>query len=142
MSRRPHSELLSLALALVASSAIASDSSFSVMDANRDGKVTPGEHSNAARQMFIGMDPNRDGIVTADEMDAAQFMMRGRPVMTGELTSAEKIKVIDADADGRLSAAEHAAGSQKLFGTMDADHDGVLTRDEFDAGHARMLKKQ
>lgn len=141
MRRRFHPELLSLALALVASSAVASGSSFSVMDVNRDGQVTPREHADAARQMFIGMDTNRDGIVTAEEMDAARFMMRGRPVMPGELTSAEKIKVIDGNADGSLSAAEHAAGAQRMFATMDADRDGVLTRDELDAGHARMLQK-
>jgi hypothetical protein len=88
------------------------------------------------------MDANRDASVTAGEMDAAQYKITGRPATVHDLSSADKIKAIDGNGDGLLSAAEHAAGSRKMFDAMDANHDGVLTQDEFDAGHARLLEKQ
>ena len=57
-----------------------------------------------------------------------------------DLSSADKIKVVDTDGDGVLTAAEHAAASRAMFDRMDGDRDGALTKGEFDAGHA-MLKK-
>jgi len=46
---------------------------------------------------------------------------------------------MDADGDGAISAAEHAAGAQKMFEMADADHDGRVTHDEMHAMHARMM---
>jgi len=135
------------------------------MDTNKDGIVSAQEHAAGAKLMFTQMDANRDGNVTAAEMDAAHAAMKKEHAgaRTGddhgkhegyakhdeakhggkhELSSAEKIKVIDTNGDGVLSAAEHEAGSRSMFGKMDADHDGRLTLAEIDAGHERMLKKK
>lgn len=114
---------------------------FKAMDANGDGKVTREEHAKAARGMFDKMDANRDGKVTASEMDGAHQAIAGNNAGKSELSSAEKIKVVDQDADGMLTAAEHAYGSRSMFEKMDVNHDGTLTPDEMAAGHAAMLKK-
>ncbi len=44
---------------------------------------------------------------------------------------AERFQVLDADGDGRLSAAEAAEWRESVFGAMDADDDGQLTREEY-----------
>ncbi len=118
-----------------------SDAGFSKMDANKDGMVSAAEHAAGARQMFDTMDANKDGRVTAAEMDAAHQRVTGAKATKGELTSAEKIKVIDKDGDGVLTAEEHAAGSQSMFQKMDTNKDGFLTKVELATGHASMLKK-
>jgi hypothetical protein len=45
---------------------------------------------------------------------------------------AREVRLLDADADGRLSRAEHAAGAQALFRALDADRDGLLRANEVD----------
>ena len=132
--------LMFLGFALVAASPTRpAMSGFQAMDANHDGKVSRDEHAAAAKKMFVTMDANKNGKVTAAEMDAAHEKVTGQKAKTGDLTSAEKIKVIDKDADGVLTAEEHAAGSRTMFDTMDADKDGVLTEAEMSAAHAKML---
>jgi Ca2+-binding EF-hand superfamily protein len=116
-------------------------SGFQAMDANHDGKVSRDEHAAAARKMFTTMDANKDGKATAAEMDAAHEKVTGQKAKKGDMTSAEKIKVIDTDADGVLTAEEHAAGSRTMFDAMDTDKDGALTEAELSAGHAKMLDK-
>jgi Ca2+-binding EF-hand superfamily protein len=88
------------------------------------------------------MDADHDGKVTAAEMDAAQKAM---PTSSSEspnkMTSADKIKVVDSNRDGILSADEHEAGSRRMFEKMDKDRDGTLTAAEISAGHKTMMKK-
>jgi Ca2+-binding EF-hand superfamily protein len=127
---------------MVASLAFAAGlSDFTTMDANKDGKLTAAEHAAAAKKMFQAMDANRDGKVTAAEMTAAQPTITGNAAQKSDMSSADKIKAIDTNADGVLSVEEHAAGSKAMFEKMDTDKDGTLTKAEFDAGHAAMLKK-
>jgi Ca2+-binding EF-hand superfamily protein len=116
-----------------------SDKLFKMMDANGDGKISRGEHAAAAKQMFTQCDANRDGIVTAAEMDAA-MAAKGEKPSKDEKSSAEKIKVIDQDGDGKLTTAEHEAGSATMFAKMDTNGDGFLSKQECDEGH-KMLKK-
>jgi Ca2+-binding EF-hand superfamily protein len=54
-------------------------------------------------------------------------------------SASAKIKTIDADGDGTITAAEHEAGSKKMFGKMDKDQDGKLSAAEIQAGHDRMM---
>ncbi|QJR12664.1 hypothetical protein DSM104443_03756 [Usitatibacter rugosus] len=136
-------------VALVASSLAAgvslagSDmSSFKAMDANGDGKVSMEEHTAAAKKMFDTMDANHDGKVTAAEMDAAHEQVTGRKAAAGEKTSAEKIRAIDKNNNGELSAGEHEAGSKRMFDVMDTNHDGFLSQAELDKAHAQLLKKK
>ena len=108
------------------------------MDTNGDGKISPEEHAAGARRMFEAMDANKDGKVTAAEMDAAHERVTGQKAVKGEILASEKIKAIDTDGDGILTAEEHAAGAKKMFATMDANKDGKVTAAEMDAAHEKV----
>lgn len=114
---------------------------FNAMDANADGKLSPDEHAAGAKKMFDMMDVNKDGAVTSGEMDAAHEKVAGHKAVKTDLSSAEKIKVVDTNGDGLLTAEEHAAGSKKMFDKMDTDRDGFLSKEELAAGHEKMLQK-
>ena len=115
------------------------DKHFKMMDANGDGKISRAEHAKAAKQMFAQCDANQDGTVTAAEMDAA-MAAKGEKPGKGEISSAEKIKMIDQNGDGKLTSAEHEAGTEQMFGKMDTNADGVLSKEECDAAQ-KMFKK-
>ncbi len=119
----------------------AGDAHFKAMDTNGDGTLSPDEHAVGAKKMFGTMDANKDGTVTPEEMDAAHEKMAGKKTTKADRSSAEKIKVVDSNGDGMLSADEHVAGAKKMFDKMDTDKDGFLSKDELEAGHAKMLKK-
>jgi Ca2+-binding EF-hand superfamily protein len=111
-----------------------------MMDTDKDGKLSPKEHSTGAKAMFDSMDVDKSAVVTAAEMDSAQkSAARSGQMPAGKMTSAEKIKVVDADGDGNLSAEEHASGARNMFAKMDADKDGALTLAELEAGRKLML---
>lgn len=118
------------------------DAQFNAMDSDRDGRLSPAEHAAGAKRMFDFMDANRDGEVTATEMDASQQKLTGHKAGDRDLSSAEKIKVVDTDRNGILTASEHASGSTTMFGRMDTNKDGFVSKPEMAAGHARMLHKQ
>ena len=119
----------------------AADAEFRTMDTNKDGKVSADEHAAASKKMFDTMDANRDGKVTAAEMAAAHQRVTGKKAGKSDMSAADKIKVIDTDGDGILTAEVHAAGSRAMFEKMDTNKDGFLTLDELAAGHASMMKK-
>jgi Ca2+-binding EF-hand superfamily protein len=135
-----------------------------MMDTDQDGSISATEHATGAKKMFDKMDADSDGIVTAQEMGAAHKDMptahsehsetassrqseprtsdatrtsdaSGKPVKS----ASAKIKAIDTDGDGAITAAEHEAGSKKMFGKMDKDSNGRLTAAEIEAGHDRMM---
>jgi Ca2+-binding EF-hand superfamily protein len=130
-----------------------------MMDTDQDGSISATEHAAGAKKMFGKMDADGDGIVTAQEMGAAHKDMptahsehsseaassrqpeprtsdaSGKPLKS----ASAKIKAIDTDGDGAITAAEHEAGSKKMFGKMDKDQNGRLTAAEIQAGHDRMM---
>jgi hypothetical protein len=110
------------------------------MDTNDDGKLSADEHAAGAKKMFEAMDANKDGKVTAEEMDAGHEQVAGRRPHMGEMSAAEKIKVVDGNGDGILTADEHAAGARMMFDKMDSNKDGQLSKPEFTAGHKMMMK--
>jgi len=115
-------------------------SEFEGVDADRDGRISAAEHAAAAKKMFRTMDGNRDGEVTAEEMDAAYTDLTGKKAEASDMNAAEKIKLVDRDGDGVLTASEHDAASKEVFRKMDADGDGYLSRQEWTAGHAALIR--
>ena len=49
---------------------------------------------------------------------------------------------VDANRDGRISAAEHAAAARKMFRAMDANRDGKVTAGEMDAAFTEVTGKK
>lgn len=133
-----------------------SHSKLQMMDTDQDGSVSSTEHAAGAKKMFERMDADRDGIVTAKEMDAAHKDMPSarsdeassetNPGTASRLgksdrpkSAAAKIKSIDSDGDGTITAAEHEAGARKMFDKMDKDDNGRLSAAELQAGEDKML---
>ena len=114
-----------------------------MMDTSGDGQVSRDEHTAAAKKMFDTMDGDKDGKVTATEMEAAHAQMVGKDAkkMKGRMSAADKIKVVDTNGDGALTAEEHATGATTMFDRMDTDKNGTLSKAELDAGHKTMMKK-
>ena len=134
------------------------------MDTNHDGVLTAAENMAAAQARFARMDSNHDGKVTAAEMEAAHKMMRGEHGMDDHdmadhdmdghrmddhdmkmgaghdmhdrMRMGDMRAMMDANHDGVITAAEHAAGAQAMFMRMDSNHDGYLSKGEMEAGHA------
>ena len=52
----------------------------------------------------------------------------------------DKAKLMDANNDGVISSAEHAAGAKTMFTQMDTNSDGKVTAAEMDAHHASRMK--
>jgi hypothetical protein len=50
-------------------------------------------------------------------------------------SSADKFKLLDANGDGRVSQAEHAAGAHQMFVQADANGDGIVTAAELAVKH-------
>jgi Ca2+-binding EF-hand superfamily protein len=115
-----------------------SGSKFRMMDTDNDGKVTVVEFEAGMQEKFRATDTNGDGQVTVVEMDAARAKM-GKPskVGGGEMSSKDKIKKMDSDGNGSLSADEHAAGAKVKFNEADANKDGALSKGELQAAYAK-----
>ena len=115
------------------------DKHFKKMDANGDGKISRSEHTSGAKQMFTQCDMNHDGTVTASEMDASMAAQGEKPAKDDK-TSAEKIRMIDQNGDGQLTTAEHEAGTETMFATMDKNNDGFLSKEECSDAQKTMKK--
>jgi Ca2+-binding EF-hand superfamily protein len=138
------------------------DDHMKMMDKDGDGKITAAEHADGVKTMFSKMDANKDGQVTAAEMDAMHDTMKDKGHATARadggpneqkmadkkayddtgtgksmpkmMSSEQKIAKMDTNNDGKLSAAEHAAGAKQMFSKMDTDRDGSLTAQEMREG--------
>jgi Ca2+-binding EF-hand superfamily protein len=117
------------------------DHQFAMMDADNDGKISADEHAAGARKMFDMMDADKDGKVTAKEMEAAHHEVTGAQARKSDMSAADKIKMIDTNGDGIVSADEHVAGAKKMFDMMDTNKDGFLSKAELAAGHKMMHKE-
>jgi Ca2+-binding EF-hand superfamily protein len=125
----------------IAADTSAAEAEIRMMDMDRDGKLSALEHANGSKRMFGKMDVNGDGIVTVAEMDAVQASLPADPAAR-PMSSQDKIKLIDTNKDGSLTADEHAAGAKAMFVKMDKDKDGFLTAVELQKGHEAMLGKK
>jgi hypothetical protein len=141
MNASTKTTLAAAAMLLLSVSAHAGDDKAKMMDTDGDGAVSAAEHEAGAKLMFDKMDADHDGNVTATEMDAAHASMDKDPTHGNEMSSADKIKTIDSNGDGVLSAEEHSAGSKAMFQKMDTDGNGSVSRQEMDAAKGLMSQK-
>jgi Ca2+-binding EF-hand superfamily protein len=79
-------------------------------------------------------------IAFAQDMDPQQHGMDGHD-MDGHRHGMMKWDEMDANHDGKISAAEHAAYAKAQFDKLDANHDGVLTKDEMHAHMEAMMRE-
>lgn len=79
-------------------------------------------------------------VTTTRYFAAAVVAAFAASAFAGDMSSAEKIKKMDRNGDGVLSAAEHDAKAREMFQTMDANKDGNVTAAEMDASHEMMRK--
>ena len=91
-----------------------------------NGNISASDHAAGAQKRFETMDTDKDGRLTAQEINASHgaesiFWAQHR------IASGERIKKLDSNNDGALTATEYAAGSQKMFETLDVNADGFLT---------------
>ena len=101
---------------------------FASLDGDRNDAVSLDEYAAEARARFDAMDSNLNGNVTVGEMDTAD------PQADGELSSAQKIALSDANQDGILSVDEYQATVQEQFEAVDANGDGSLDVAELKSG--------
>lgn len=105
---------------------------FAMMDANSDGYVSADEHAQRVKAMFDSVDTDKNGSITAQELEAG-----GAPTgAEAGMTTADRIKTMDGNNDGLLSAAEYTKGYSDKFVKMDTDRNGQLTAMELQSGEA------
>jgi Ca2+-binding EF-hand superfamily protein len=117
---------------------------FAELDADKDGKVTRAEIDALRAERQKAMDPDGDGFITAAEMKAhAADQARARAEAMVDRLFAR----LDADKDGKLSAAEALSGPMaggrgvdRMFGRVDRDGDGAISQAEYDAAAERMAE--
>ncbi|HKS56846.1 MAG TPA: hypothetical protein VJS12_16245 [Steroidobacteraceae bacterium] len=124
---------------------------FAMMDQDGDGIVTAEEMEAAHHNMptgrsneATGRHPAESGNLPQTDQSARSSDASGKPTKpmddSADKSAAAKIKMIDTDQDGTISAAEHEAGARKMFDKMDKDHNGKLSAAELQAGHDKMMR--
>ena len=114
---------------------------FAVLDANKDGKVTPDEIKAYEAKMVEGLDANKDGMLTADEI-AAQFTKVDR--MRMEAGFAAMAKRVNPQGDGKLTIDQLAARpypAERILDRMLKKGDGKITQADFDKMKERFAQR-
>ncbi len=106
---------------------------FQLADKDGDGKISKSEAPERMAAHFDKIDTDGDGYVTQDE---AHAMMRPRG-MAGKGGRGPMAK-IDADGDGKVSAAEFVDGHVEMLKKADVDGDGAVTMEEISSAAKQM----
>lgn len=101
---------------------------FKQMDKNADGKLTAEELPNP--NMLKKLDTNGDGVVTLEEAKAVMEHGGARPDNPAAALE-QQFKLMDKNADGKLTAAEFP--NAEKFKALDKNADGAVTLDEMRA---------
>ncbi|OGA74533.1 MAG: hypothetical protein A3G81_25455 [Betaproteobacteria bacterium RIFCSPLOWO2_12_FULL_65_14] len=131
--------ILAPALAVAAAPGGRRVDSFKKADADGNGMLSRAEVEKSlpklARQFDV-IDANRDGNLTPEEIRAWSRARRGHRRETAGAKFQEYFKRADADGDGALSRAEAGQGMPRIarkFDAIDANRDGKVTQDEMRA---------
>ena len=114
---------------------------FKALDADSDGKLTKAE-VDAARgkpMLLLMADANKDGVVTKEELAKA---FTGRGGQAGQPVSDRVFEALDADKDGKISAAEWQSSGERRFARLDRNKDGAVTADELGRRGGREDRKR
>jgi hypothetical protein len=131
---------IAIASAAVSTAATAYPGEFDFIDTNDDGRISSSEHEVYARKIFNELDRDGDYRLTQAEIMANEVKFNrhifaaGHILGPAELTTAERMQRIDANADGVVSQGEHANAAAANYQKMDINNNGELTAQEFAAG--------
>jgi len=103
---------------------------FETADADRDGRITRAEFTDARQKAFTKLDRDGDGYLTSADAPRALRARRSGGQGNGAM------RAMDTDGDGRISREEFVNGSLKIFDRTDANHDGVVDTQELSAFQA------
>lgn len=92
---------------------------FARMDQDDNGRVTLAEVTTAREKHFARMDANGDGVLTLEEFEGAKN--------GGPRRGSRRFKHLDANDDGKVTAAESAEATARWFERVDANGDGGIT---------------
>jgi Ca2+-binding EF-hand superfamily protein len=110
------------------------------LDADKDGKVTKSEFDAVHAAQFKAADKNGDGFVDKAEFTAFDTERRAafgarNPDARSEARVGRIFAALDADNDGKISAAEWKASGERRFGRFDRDGNGVIEAGELARPH-------
>lgn len=97
-------------------------------DTNGDGVVSAEEIAEHRQSRFSEIDADGDGFITDAEHDAYKEKLRKQRGLVARA---------DSDGDGKVSAEEFAAQSDKMLARLDKDGDGNIERGEMRRHHGR-----
>ena len=107
--------------------------SFAELDKNKDKKLSRDEFPSQFAQAFDRLDANHDGFVDEEEWNAMRNRFAGGGggggMGGGPRTGESLIKLMDGNADGKVSRDEFAR-ILSLFDILDKDHNGELSQEE------------
>ncbi len=135
--------------------AAAAKAMFERMDSNHDGRVAGAELTAGHHGMGDKNDDAKSGGHDMKGHDMKGHDMKDGQAMHGDDKVGHHdgakgmrhdpkgpgMAMMDANNDGKVTAAEHAAGAKAMFKRIDANHDGFVSRAEFDAGMKAMHDK-
>ncbi|MGV8959925.1 MAG: EF-hand domain-containing protein [Stenotrophomonas sp.] len=133
---------------LLAAAAVAQDKGMAMqhpakgmtMEQHQKAAIPAAEYDDYAKDRFEKMDINHDGFVTAAEMDQSHMAIGKEDTkMMHERSSADVIREMDSNRDGKLSEAEYRAGMKKMFDKLDTDQNGTLSPTEQEMAHQTMM---
>ncbi|MCB2109812.1 MAG: histidine kinase [Defluviimonas sp.] len=114
---------------------------FAAIDADGDGKITAEELKAFRLSRSAGLDADGDGLITGQEL-ADHMVATMKPGI--EKMAAERIEMLDADGDGKVSVDEALMPPMqtRIFAMLDSDGDGAMSQAEVDAARAKMQDRQ
>jgi len=102
---------------------------FADLDKNKDKKVSREEASQMPPQFFDRLDANKDGFLDEEEWNNMRRNLGGGGGGNFQRTGESLSKLMDANADGKVSREEFAK-IVSLFDALDKDHNSELSTEE------------